>query len=92
MSAYLDQDISKNMLDAYASTSREEHRITLERFVALIEATGSYGLLGFVADHFNHVVVPEKYSDLIELHMVEEQLERQTARKQALLAKWRSAR
>lgn len=92
MSAYLDQDISKNMLDAYAAPARDEHRISLERFVALIEATGSYGLLGFIAGHFGHVVVPEKYSDLIELHMVEEQLERQTARKQALLAKWKSAR
>ena len=92
MSDYLNQEVSKNMLDAYASPSRDEHHISLERFVALIEATGSYGLLGFVADHFDHVVVPSKYSDLIELHMVEEQIERQTQRKQALQARWKSAR
>lgn len=92
MSAYLEQDVSKNMLDAYASPSRDEHHISLERFLALIEATGGYGLLGFIADHFNHVVVPAKYSDLIELHMVEEQLERQTLRKNALLARWKATR
>lgn len=92
MSAYLDQSVSKNMLDAYASPSREEHRITLERSVALIEASGNLGLLGFIAGLFDHVVVPKKYRDLIELHMIDEQLEKQTARKQALLASWRAAR
>lgn len=92
MSAYLDQEISKNMLDAYASPSREEHHISLERFVALIDATGSFGLLGFIASEFGHVVVPEKYRDLIEMHMIDEQLEKQNARKQALMARWKAAR
>ncbi|WP_170328536.1 hypothetical protein [Ruegeria arenilitoris] len=66
MSEYLGEEFSKNMLDVYASEARESHRITLERFVALIHVTNQHGLLGFVAEQFGLVVVPERYSDLIE--------------------------
>ena len=92
MTEYLGEEVSKNMLDAYASEARESHRITLERFVALINVTGQHGLLGFVAEQFDLVVVPERYSDLIELHFIEEQERALAARKSAKLARWRAAR
>ncbi|MEX0366691.1 MAG: hypothetical protein AB3N22_11520 [Ruegeria sp.] len=92
MSDYLGEEISKNMLDAYASEARESHRITLERFVALIHVTEQHGLLGFVAEHFGLIVVPERYSDLIELHFIEEQERALAARKSAKLARWRAGR
>ena len=90
MTKYLGEVISKNMLDAYASEARESHKITLERVVALIEVTWQQRLLGFVADHFGLVVVPEKYSDIIELHFIEEQERRLAQRKSASLARWRA--
>lgn len=92
MSEFLGAEITKNMLDAYASPSRDEHRIPIDRFIALIFATEGFGLLGFMAEQFGFVVVPEKYSALIELHLIDEQMERQSQRKAALLGKWKAGR
>lgn len=92
MSDYLGEDVSKNMLDAYASQAREGHTITLERFIALIEVTGQTGLLGFVAEGFGLVVVPAKYSSLIELHFIDEQMATLEARRAATAASWRAKR
>lgn len=92
MSDYLGEDISKNMLDAYASQAREGHTITLERFVALVEVTGQTGLLGFVADAFGLVVVPAKYAELIELHFIDEQQAELERRRQALALRWKGKR
>lgn len=76
--------ISVDMLDKYASEASETHKITLERFIALVEATGCHDLLGFVAEPFGFAVVPEKYATLIELHMLEEH-EQEIARRKANL-------
>ncbi|MGR3760924.1 hypothetical protein ACUXV3_12460 [Roseobacteraceae bacterium NS-SX3] len=92
MSDYLGQEVSKNMLDAYASEAREDHKITFERMIALVAVTGEVGLIGFAAEMFDLVVVPEKYSDLIELHFIEEQERALAARKNAKLARWRACR
>lgn len=89
MSEYLGQDVSKNMLDAYASQARGEHKITLERLIALIEVTKQYGLLGFIAKNFDLIVVPKKYSDLIDLHFIDEQMKFLEQRKNAGLARWK---
>ena len=92
MSDYLGVDVSKNMLDAYASQARETHTITLERFIALVEVTGQLGLLGFVAEAFGLVVVPAKYAELIELHFIDEQRAELERRRHALAARWRAGR
>jgi hypothetical protein len=92
MSAELGQPVSADMLDAYASEAKESHRITLERFVALITVTGCVDLIGFVAGLFGQVVVPERYAALIELHLIEEHEREVTRRKEAVQAKWRAGR
>lgn len=46
MSALLDDEVTKLMLDAYASEAREGHRISFDRFLALVAATGRYDVLG----------------------------------------------
>lgn len=89
MSDYLGEDVSKNMLDAYASQARDSHTISLERFIALVEVTGQTGLLGFVADAFGLVVVPAKYAELIELHFIDEQQAELERRRQALALRWK---
>lgn len=92
MSEELGYAVSADMLDAYASEAKEGHRITLERFIALITATGCLDLLGFVAGLFDHVAVHGRYASLIELHLIEEH-EREVSRlKQSVEAKWRAGR
>ncbi len=39
MTEYLGEPVSKNMLDAYASQARQDHAISLSRFVGLLHAT-----------------------------------------------------
>lgn len=89
MSDYLGEDVSKNMLDAYASAAREGHTISLERFIALVEVTGQTGLLGFLAEMFGLVAVPGKYAELIELHFIDEQQAELERRRQALALRWK---
>lgn len=88
MSAELGYGISENMLANYASEGAEAHRITLERFIALIEVTGCTDLLGFVAGRFGKVVVDTRYSALINVHLAEEAEAKIQRFKAAEKAKW----
>lgn len=45
ISSLLDDEVSKLMLDAYASEAREQHNISVGRFLALVAETGRYDLL-----------------------------------------------
>lgn len=92
MSDRLGQAISADMLDAYASEAKAGHQITLERFIALVEATGCSDLVGFVAEPFDLAVVPAKYAPLIELHLIEEHQFEIVRRKQNLEAMLRRRR
>ncbi|GLK85723.1 DNA transposition protein [Ancylobacter defluvii] len=67
MSEYLDEAVSKPMLDAYASEARGEHIINVVRFIALIEATGDRRLLEFIASQFDWAVIERRYLPAIEL-------------------------
>lgn len=92
MSEELGYPVSESTLDAYASEAKESHKISLERFIALIMATGCHDLLGFIAGFFEHVVVHERYASLIELHLIEEHEREIQRRKQAVEAKWKAGR
>jgi hypothetical protein len=45
MSRILDDDVSKMMLDAYASEARDTHNISAGRLLAIIAVTGRYDIL-----------------------------------------------
>ena len=45
MSVLLDEEISRAMLDAYASPARADHRVPMSRFFALLTVTGRQDLL-----------------------------------------------
>lgn len=45
MSVLLDEEVSRHMLDAYASPAREEHKVIMSRFLALVAVTGRHDLL-----------------------------------------------
>ncbi|RRH98041.1 hypothetical protein EH240_19790 [Mesorhizobium tamadayense] len=92
MSAYLDRPISEAMLNKWSSESSDDHRIPLDAFIALIDATQAEGLLGFVPEKFGFAVVPEKYADIIEISLIEEHEREIAARKTALLVRARAKR
>lgn len=77
MSEYLGgQNVTVHMLNTYASPARRDHKITLERLIALVDVTGCHELLGFVADFSNFVVVPKRYAEIIHLWIAEEEKEK----------------
>ncbi|ADZ72429.1 hypothetical protein [Polymorphum gilvum] len=88
----LGRSVSEATLDKWASEAAEEHRIPLDAFLALVEATGCNGLLGALVERFGFVVVEARYADLIELHLVEEQQRKMDAHRCALEARWRARR
>ncbi|MEO6359988.1 MAG: hypothetical protein ABIO43_05365 [Sphingomicrobium sp.] len=48
MSALLDEEVSKHMLDAYASEARDGHNISAGRFLAFIAATKRHDILDHI--------------------------------------------
>jgi len=92
MSAYLDRTVSEGILNKWSSESSDEHRIPLDAFIALIDATQADDLLGFIAAKFGFAVVPEKYADIIELSLIEDHEREIAAKKAALLARSRAKR
>jgi hypothetical protein len=69
MSEWLGEDVTKNMLDAYASEAREAHTIPYLRLLALVHATGDVRLLQLGAELFGHVVAHSRYLEWIEVGM-----------------------
>lgn len=74
MSAYLGQKISLAMLNAYASAARDDHTISLPRFMALLHATGDQRLLELLAEPFGLAVIERKHLPLIEMALVSERI------------------
>ncbi|MVA26897.1 DNA transposition protein [Agrobacterium vitis] len=87
MSDYLSQNVTENMLDCYASPARRDHKITLERFIALVDVTDCHELLNFVCEFSGFVAVPARYAEVIHLWQTEEQLAELERRRSALRGK-----
>lgn len=92
MSRYLGRSISSSMLDKWASEASDEHRIPLDAFIALVDATGAKELLGFVPAMFGLTVIENEYADLIEDKLLEDHIEELMARRQVLSAKRKARR
>lgn len=90
MSIELGYQISEHMLANYASEGAEGHKISLERFIALVEVTGCIDLLGFIAERFGQVVVDRKYQALINVHLADEAEQKIQKFKAAEKAKWQA--
>lgn len=72
MSDFLGENVTVNMLNAYASQARENHPISMARFIALLHATADRRLLELLAEPMGWTVIPQKYLPLIELAAVRE--------------------
>jgi len=90
MSIELGYPISEHMLANYASEGAEGHKITLERFIALIEVTGCTDLVGFIAGRFDLAAFPQKYEALIKVHLAEEAMQKIEKFRAAEKAKWQA--
>ncbi|HBT44345.1 MAG TPA: DNA transposition protein [Rhodospirillaceae bacterium] len=66
MADYLGEDVSSNMLNAYASESRDAHNISVIRAVAMMIATGDYRLFNLMAEHLGLTVIDKKYETVVE--------------------------
>lgn len=94
MSDFLGERVSPAMIDAYASVSRDLHRISLPRFAALVHATRDRRLVQMLADAMGWAVVEKRHLPLIaaaalreredELRREREALMRQAKREGAL--------
>ncbi len=92
MGERLERPVTVAQIDKWASEAAEEHRIPLDAFVALIEATRQHELLGFLPGLYGYAVVPARYVDMIELQMLEDHEKEVAARKAALQAKIKGRR
>jgi hypothetical protein len=84
MSDFLGQKVGENMLNAYASQAREDHIISVVRFIALLHATDDRRLLELIAEMFGWTVIERKFLRLIELAAVQEQEDVLRRRRKAL--------
>lgn len=76
MSRILDADVSKSMLDKYASESSEEHNISAGRFLVLIAASGRYDVLEALLRKIGCALVVGEEVLTVELGHVQAQIER----------------
>lgn len=90
MSAYLGRSISEAMLNKWSSEGSEDHRIPLEAFIGLVQATGNKQLLGFAPGEFGLTVIESEYADLIEERLLDDHIEEMQARRQVLATRRRA--
>jgi hypothetical protein len=84
MSALLNDDVSKPMLDAYSAEAKDTHNVSLARFLALISETQRYDVLDQLCQKIGcHVVVGQEMLT-VELGHIESQMQRLQERKQLL--------
>lgn len=92
MSRYLGRTISEAMLNKWSSEGSGDHRIPLDAFVALVDASEVKKLLGFVPGEFGLVVIEQEYAELIEERLLDDHIEEMQARRQVLAAHRRAKR
>lgn len=71
-----DGNVSRAMLDNYASQAKGEHTISFLRVIALCAVTGDLRLLQLATDPIEHIVVEARFEGAIQEAMAREQIER----------------
>lgn len=92
MTAMLGEEVSKAMLDAYASEAREEHSISFLRVVALCEVTRDPRLLQFSAGRMGHSVIQDRYLAAVEDAMISDRIEDLAQRQKMARRHWKGPR
>lgn len=92
MSDYLGRTISEAMLNKWSSEGSEDHRIPLDAFIALVDATGARDLLGFAPGEFGLTVIASEYAELIRLQLIRDKRQELEAQERLLEAKIKARR
>lgn len=92
MSEVLKANVSKTMLDNYASQAREQVSISALRLIALIEVTGDARALNTLLENSGLIVVPQKYEALLRRERAREAVKRFEREEQAADAEWKAKR
>lgn len=67
MGDWLGEEVSENMLNAYASEARENDTIPYLRLLALAHVTGDVRLLQIGAEQMGHSVIEDKYLSWVDV-------------------------
>lgn len=67
MSDWLGEDVTKNMLDAYASQAKTAHTISYDRALGLWHVTSDARLHQLGAEQFGHSVIHDRYLPWVEV-------------------------
>lgn len=92
MTEYLGEDVSRAMLDAYASQAKEAHSISFVRLIALVEVTGDARPLQLAAEQAGRAVVEAKYVHAIRAEMIREKREALDREEKAARRAWKGGR
>lgn len=84
ISEIVGRKVAPTTLDKFASEADLDRQMPVDVLIALIEVTGEDELMGFIPAMFNHVVVDEKYTDVIELTLLREHRSELDERERAL--------
>lgn len=84
VSAFLYQDVSKAMLDAYSAESKDGHNISVARFLALIAETQRYDILDLIVRRIGCTLVVGEEVFTVELGHIQTQIDRLQARQKVL--------
>jgi hypothetical protein len=90
MSAFLGERVSPAMLDAYASQAREDHRISVPRFAALLHATRDRRLLELLAEPMGWAMIERRHLPLIEVAAIREHEDELRRRREHLMRQART--
>jgi hypothetical protein len=90
ISLELHRPVSEAMLAKWTSEASDSHRIPLDAFIALVKVTEAEDLLGFIPDLLGFAVVPKAYTEIIQLHLIEEKERELQAHKDQIKARMRS--
>jgi len=85
MSALVNQEISKYMLDTWTAESKDYHRFPAEFLPAFCQAVGSYEPLRFLAEKAGVFVLPGQEALRSEIKKIEEEIKKLQKQRQKRL-------
>lgn len=92
MSQVAGETVSKALLDKYASTAAEDHKISALRLMALVAVTGDVRPLNTLLADIGFIVVPKKYEALLRREQAKAAAERAAREADAADAEWKASR
>ena len=88
MADYLGGEVTENMLNAYASPARADHRISLQRALALVAVTGDARLMGELLKPLGFAVIEKKYLPAVDEAIWSEREELARSERQRARREW----